>query len=265
LQVCNQIGNVAISVDPNATSAVLNTTRTVQATTQAGADQEFKRIAIEAQPPGASNNTSGCSGQNATATPTVGSTSTSGALTVNVTLPDSQGLLRNSSDSVDLSLSVPLSALPQDGSNILLDVEAPFGKVTVNGLSGVFDIRGSTGDIVVSNALLANGSHIETGQGNITFNGKLAIPTVSDPKNPPRFVLQCEKGNIDVTLPGTTSVTLDANTNVGSINSDVAINVQNNGGPVSYHGPLNAATPASPATLLLDVSTGNIAIHQQAA
>lgn len=268
MQVCDKIGNVTIAVDPNmsgATGATVTTRKTVLATTKADADQQFQHIGVEIQPPGTITNALGCPQQTTAATPTPSaSTNSATALTVNITIPDSSGLLHSSSDSVDVSIVIPPAVLPQDGPTMLLDVEAPVGKVTVNGLGGVLNIRGSTGDVVVNNAILADGSHIETGQGNITFNGKLVTPPAgSDSKNPPRFVIQSERGNIDVTLPVATAVTLDANTNIGSINSEFAINVQNSSGSATYHGPLNSAIGATPsATLVLDVSTGNVTIHK---
>ncbi|HLZ55351.1 MAG TPA: hypothetical protein VKR06_00275 [Ktedonosporobacter sp.] len=265
MQVCDKIGNVNIAVDPtmsSTTGATVTTRKIVQATTKADADQQFQRIGVEIQPPGTITNASGCPrpATNSTAdtavTPTPSAATNPTALTVNVTIPD------GSSNSVDISIVIPPGVLPQNGPTMLLDVEAPVGKVTVNGLGGVLNIRGSTGDVVVTNAILADGSHIETGQGNVTFNGKLIFPQVTDPKNPPRFVILSERGNIDVTLPVTTPVTLDANTNIGSINSEFTINVQNNKGSASYHGPLNSSSGDSPATLVLDVSTGSVNIHK---
>ena len=179
-----------------------------------------------------------------------------------MTVPDSGGFLQNNGDSVDATITLPAAALPKNGPSMQLDVEAPVGKVIVDGLSGVLNIRGSTGDVTVHHAILADGSHIETGQGNVTFDGMLVVPPTSSTQNPARFVFQSEQGNIAVTLPPTTNVTLDANTNVGAINSEFDIKVQNSSGSSNYHGPLDISAQPSPATLVLDVSTGNINIHK---
>jgi predicted membrane protein len=116
--------------------------------------------------------------------------------------------------------------------------------------------------VTVSNATLADNSHLSTGEGNITFNGTLALPSVATTQA--RFYLQSEHGNIDVTLPADTNVTLDTNTNVGKITSDFPINVQDQGGgSQSYHGPMTpSAAPSAASLLILDVSTGNVTIHK---
>lgn len=192
------------------------------------------------------------------------------ALTVNVTFPDAYRV----NDSVDVTINLPASVLPTTGPNMLLDVEAPLGNIAITGVSGILSVNGGTGDVTITHAILVDGSHLTTGQGTVTFNGLLDVP--ADPQKPARYVIQSEHG-IDVTLPDNTNVVLDANTNVGTITSDFKINVTNGGssGPVSYNGPLNiAATPTAPgapnvpsasqptSTLVLDVGTGNIAIHK---
>jgi len=77
------------------------------------------------------------------------------------------------------------------------------------------------------------------------------------------YKIQSERGNVDVTLPVTTNIILDANVNVGMINSEFAINVTNTGGSPGYCGPLlsNPLTPPS-GVLVLDVSSGNIGLHK---
>ncbi len=71
-------------------------------TSQSEADQEFKRIAVEAQPPGTVINPLACVKPQITPTPSTVTVpgDTANALTVNVTFPnpDSNGLLRSTSD-----------------------------------------------------------------------------------------------------------------------------------------------------------------------
>ena len=270
--ICDKIGNISINVNPSATTATVKTTKIVHKTSQADANQEFSRIAVEMQPPGTLTNPQACvRSQTAstpgalTATPSVpSSTTTSNAdssLVVNVDIPDSSGLLHATSDSVDVTVTLPQKLLTGDIPSMLFAVNAPVGNITIDGLSGLLDIKGNTGNIKITHAILADGSHIETGQGSVTFNGWLL--TATDTTIPGRYVFQSEQGNIDVTLPATTNVMLDANTNVGAIHSEFSIPVNNNGGPVNYSGPLNssASTPSS-TKLILDVSTGNVNIHK---
>jgi len=138
-------------------------------------------------------------------------------------------------------------------------------------LNAVLVVKNDIGDVTAHQTRLVDGSHLETGTGNIVFNGTLDTSgsLSSDPcTNPssashPVYKLQSERGNLDVTLPITTNVILDANVNVGMINSEFAINVTNTGGSPGYCGPLltNAPTPPS-GVLVLDVSSGNIGLHK---
>jgi hypothetical protein len=263
MQICDKIGNVTVMVDPTAQQTIVTTVKSVHAMSQSAADQEFQRIAVEVQPPGMVKNALTCAKPQPTATPSANGTTSSSAsaLTVNVTIPDGEGLLRSSSDAVDIKISLPKQVLPSAGPNMLLNIEAPVGDIHVDGLSGVLTIKGSTGNITVDHAILADGSHIETDQGNVNFNGLLAAP--SGPNAQARYILQSEQGNIDVTLPANTNVILDANTNVGAINSEFPLDIKNTGGPVNFHGPLNpSAGTQPPATLVLDVSTGSVNIHK---
>lgn len=270
--ICDKIGNVSITVNPAATTATVKTKKIVHKTSQADADQEFGRIVVEVQPPGTITNPQTCTRSQAlppstpgtlTATPSVPPTSSESALIVNVAIPNSDGLLRTTGDSVDVAITLPQKLLTSDVPSMLLAVNAPMGNITIDGLSGLLDIKGNTGNVTITHAVLADGSRIETGQGNVTFNGWLLTAADTNTNTPGRYVLQSEQGTIDITLPATTNVTLDANTNVGAIRSEFPIPVNNNGGPVNYAGPLNpTAGNASPTKLILDVSTGNVNIRK---
>ena len=265
LQICDKIGNISIKVDQTASSATITTNKIVHANSQSDANQEFQRISIEVQPPGTITKQLTCAKLQATptATPSVTQGNPNNTLTVNTTIPNSNGLLHNSSDAVDITLTLPSTTLPTTGPSMQVNIEAPVGNVSVDGLSGLLNIKGSTGNVSVIHAILVDGSHIETGQGNVTFNGLLVVP----PSASARYTILNEQGNIDVTLPSDTNVRLDANTNVGSIKSDFGTPIDNNNGqgPVTYFGPLNTqASPQPTSVLQLNVSTGNVNIHKAA-
>jgi hypothetical protein len=267
IQICDKIGNISLKVDPNVPTTTVKTKKIVHKASQADADQAFERIIVEVEPPGTVTSPLTCSKSGPQATPTSSSTSSSATgnaetLTVNVTIPDSEGLLRTTRDAVDVTITVPQRALPDDIASMLINIEAPVGNITIDGFSGVMKVNGSTGNVKVTHGVLAAGSQIATAQGNVSFDGWL-LPPAKDVRWP-RYLLQSEKGNIDVTLPGNTNVTLDANINIGTIQSDFPIKVHNsNGDPVNYHGPLNTqAGPPTATKLVLDVSTGNITIHR---
>jgi hypothetical protein len=124
-------------------------------------------------------------------------------------------------------------------------------------------LKDDVGDIKVDHATLSDGSHLETGTGNVTFNGSLDTTPMAN-NTTPRYKLQSETGNIDVTLPGDTNIILDANTNAGTITSDFPINITTSNNSANYYGPLNSSsTPSSTQPVLtLDVSTGNISLHR---
>ncbi|MBE3558494.1 MAG: hypothetical protein IMW89_04625 [Ktedonobacteraceae bacterium] len=269
LHVCDKIGNLSITVDPTASNITVNAKKIVQASGQGDADQKFKQMIVEIQPPGTITQRLSCARPAVTPTPTTapaGGTTESPAstpansLTVNVTIPNSSGLLANTSNAVDIAITLPPSALPKTGPTMQVNVEAPYGKVTVDGLSGMLNIRGGTGDVTVTHAILTDGSSIETGQGNLTFDGRL-LPA---PNHQAIFKLLCERGDIDATLPPDTMSTVDVVTNVGTIKSDFDIKINKDNEQVGYHGPLvpGTETRSTGALLSVHVSTGNITLHK---
>ncbi len=274
LQVCDKIGTISIAVDPTAPSGQVQvkTTKIVHAANDAAANQEFSRITIEAQPPTGITNPLACtrtvptptspgtSGSSTPATPTTGNS----ALVVNVTFPDSTGLVNTASDVVDMQITFPanLAAATSSATPLFLNVQDALGDINIDGLQGVLAVKGSSGNIKVTRAMLLSGSDIETGQGNVTFNGSLLLPT--DTTASATYILQSEQGKLDVTLPLNTAVILDASSNVGSIQgSDFTINIKGNGGPATYRGALNSGASLK-AVLTLDVSIGDITLHKAA-
>jgi hypothetical protein len=278
--VCDQVGNVTLRIDPTINKPVVALKKTVRAANQNDANKAFQQIGVEIQPPNTIIHPLTCARSQATSTASgtpvatpapnpsssAGATGSAATFTVNVVFPNSDTL----NHSVDLNIALPPGVLVSDnGPSIPVDVEAPIGDITVDGLSGVLNIRGGTGNVTVKHAILTDGSHIETAQGNVTFSGYLAAPQTdtSATGNSPtaRYIIQSEH-DVDVTLPDNTNVLLDANTNTGKITSDFPIAVTNQNGAMSYHGPLNPTAPIKPsATLVLDVSTGNVTIHKSSA
>ncbi len=236
VQVHNQIGNITVSADPNAQQASVTALKTVKAASQSAAQSEFNAMQVQA-----------------------GVDSTTNALTVNASVPSSSGtLLGNHNDTIDLTIVVP--PLNNGDTPVTLDIETSVGDIQVSGLNGVMTVKDDIGNVTVQQAHLFGGSHLETGTGNVTFTGSL--DTTLNPQT--TYKLQCEVGNLNVTLPATTSVILDANTNVGNIKSAFPINAQTSNGSANYYGPLlPGASPAPTVTLVLDVSSGNISIQKE--
>ncbi|HKF39002.1 MAG TPA: hypothetical protein VKB35_19045, partial [Ktedonobacteraceae bacterium] len=257
LQVHNSVGNLSILVDSTATQATLSAVEKVQASSSSDANKEFGRISVSAK-----------------------TGSDPSILTVNATVPGtSGGLLAGASDSVEMTIVLPPSAVsnnPTSPFTISAGV-ASTGDLSVQNFNGLLNLTGNMGSISVQHGLLTEGSCLQTNRGNVTFNGSLAIGVNSDTglipcttnttQNPhPWFSIKSEVGNVDITLSAeTTSVILDASTNSGKINGgDFNLNIQQNSdGSASYNGPLIAGTSPT-ATLVLGVSTGNISLHKGA-
>ncbi len=244
IQVHDPIGNITISVDANTTTPTVAYTKKVHAANNDDANNQFKNITVQVQPTG------------------------TGTLFVSASVPDSGSLLGNHNASVDLNITLP------EGSNTTTSTSAPtaplalkldmsIGNISVDGLSGNFQVKDDIGNITVRQAILSDGSHLQTGTGNVTFNGKLDT-TPGTNSTTVRYKLQSETGNVDATIPADTNVTLDANTNAGTITTDFPINIQSSAGSATYYGPLNPGSSqgASQAVFSLNVSTGNVYLHK---
>lgn len=265
LLVCDHIGNITITVDPQANQATIVTKKNVQAGSQNEANQTFKQLNVEIQPPSTIQQPLNCARFSPpAATPTTGSTSQGNAassLIVNVTIPNSSGLLPTTTNSVDVNITLPPAALPKP--DLFLDVESSVGNTTINGLSGQLDIKGSTGNITIKQSYLMPGSDIETGQGDISFDGRLIVP--SNPATQATYKFSSDKGTLTLSLPDTTNVTVDANTNSGKIRGDFNLPAQTKEEASNYYGPLIAGAGTPAATLTADMSLGDIVIQKQQA
>ena len=243
LQIHNQIGDVTISVDPNTTTPLVTTTKSVKATSQSDANKQFGGINVQIEPSGTAPTT----------------------LAVSASISDNTTIFSTHNDSVSIVISLPQSV--NGGTPVVLNGGSPasnitsVGNATINGLNGVLNVKNDIGNITVQNATLSPGSTLETGTGNVTFNGSVNTAAGSS-SNQSIYTLQSESGNLNVTLPASINVTLDAYTNSGSITSDFDVSrIKLADG--SLEGPIIYGTTPN-ALLKLHVSTGNIALHKGA-
>jgi hypothetical protein len=277
--VCDVIGNVLLKADPTVSKPTVTVTKNVQASSQTAADQQFQHLVATIQPPGTLSGPLSCTRLQATAiasttTPsqplstsdpsssTATTSNTNTTLTVNVTMPAG-----SSAASVDMTIALPPNVLPASGPSTIVSIETA-GNISVDGLSGLLNIKSDSGnpqnnnEIQVTHAALADGSRLST-SGAISFDGYLA--QAADPNKTAFYILEGEK-QIDVTLPGTINVTLEAYAVSGSINSQFPLQpnlLQKDKNMTSYHGPLNASVgPPVNAQLTLHVGIGSVNIHQ---
>lgn len=246
IQVHDPIGNITISVDANTTTPTVAYTKKVRAANNDDANSQFKNMTVQVQPTDASSDT----------------------LFVSASVPDNGSLLGNHNASVDINITLPEGSNTTTGTNaptapLTLKLDMSIGNISVDGLSGNFQVKDDIGNITVRQATLSDGSHLQTGTGNVTFNGKLDT-TPGTNSTTVRYKLQSETGNVDATIPADTNVTLDANTNAGTITTDFPINSQSSGGSATYYGPLNPSSGqgVAQAVFSLNVSTGNVYLHK---
>lgn len=238
LQINDAVGNVTVTVDANATAPALTYVKRVKATSSGAANTEFGKMSVQTSP--------------------LGNT----ALTVKANVPQSN-VFSQHNDAIDLTLALPSSALPATANPpFALTTTVSIGNINVTGASGLLNLTDQFGNVTVKQVTLDDGSHLGTNQGNVTFSGSINT-TPAAGSTSPLYKLQSETGNVSATLPANTNVTLDANTNLGKITSDFPISATNSSGGASYYGPLLSNGGQQPAAVLtLDVSTGNVMIHQ---
>jgi hypothetical protein len=233
LKVSSQIGSVDIAVDSSLSTPELTVIKQVREGGQAEADEEFKRISVQIQP---------------------GLTS----LQVTTTLPQSEGL-NGPNDTVNLRFKLP-TQVNQGATPFELNVELAVGDVHIQGLNGMLVVENEAGNITVERTTLTNGSSLRTVNGQVTFNGTLDTRPVAGGR--PLFQIHSEVGQLNVTLPASTAVVVDAYVNSGKIVSAFPIQVSTNAGSATYYGPLVPGSGPMPAALLrLDVGTGTINLH----
>ncbi len=229
IQIHDQIGNVTVMVDPNATTTTITSVKKVKAASSEDANNQFNNISVQVQPAG---------------TPDT-------MLSVSATVPDNGGIFSTHNDSVDLTIVIPQVSVNPTATPLGAINRAPTLKLDMS-IGGTVD-----------HAVLFDGSHLRTGTGDVTFNGSVDT-TPSTGNTTPRYKLQSETGSVDVTLQGDTNIILDANTNAGAITSDFPINVTTTDGSANYYGPLLSGSTPNPAVavLTLNVSTGSVHVHR---
>ncbi|WP_069804464.1 hypothetical protein [Thermogemmatispora onikobensis] len=233
LTISSQIGTVDITSDSRLATPELTVVKRTKAAGQAEADEEFKRISIQVQPG-------------------------PGSLQVTATLPQSEGL-NGPSDTVDLQFRLP-AQVNQSVTPFKLNVELAVGDIHIQGLTGMLVVKDEAGNITVERATLTDGSSLRTVNGQVTFSGSLDTRPVGGGK--PLFQIHSEVGQVNVTLPASTAVVVDAYVNSGKIVSAFPIQVSTNAGSATYYGPLVPGSGPMPAALLrLDVGTGAINLH----
>jgi hypothetical protein len=188
--------------------------------------------------------------------------STTGTLpTVNYATPDSNHIIVTVTDNAPPTNSVNQNKVSFDvtvPASCDLDLSASAGDIViVDGIQGTVHLQSYAGNISLSNTALTGSGSIKASAGTITFAGSVAQGAA--------YQFQSSAGGLNVTLPSNTNCHVDARTTVGSIQSDFTeIHIHNTGFTGQEgQGDIGSSNPS--ATISLEISTGSITIHMQAA
>src|SRR6266700_3266420 len=175
VQVHNQIGDVSITEDPTVTAPTVTTIKKVKATSSASASKEFGRILVQVQLPSAPSNT----------------------LTVSASIPNASGtILGKASDTVDVMITLPAAVSTNVGTPLAVNVITSVGNVLVSGMNALLVVKNNIGNVTAHQTRLVDGSHLETGTGDVIFDGTLVIScslSFNPYNTPPSAYPPCKK------------------------------------------------------------------------
>jgi Putative adhesin len=96
-----------------------------------------------------------------------------------------------------------------------LHLETGSGDISVTGMQGKMTLTSNSGALLATNVSLTSGSHLRTGSGSMVVRG--SIDTSG------QYMFQSNSGDIDVSLPRSTSFHADLVSNSGTITNDFPI------------------------------------------
>jgi hypothetical protein len=161
-----------------------------------------------------------------------------------ITVKTEGGLTMIGKKSVDFVVTVPQTCD--------LELTSDAGSITVSNVRGQISLTSNAGNIKASEVLLQGDSRLKIDAGTITFTG--AIDAIGS------YQFLTDVGSINVTLPAQTAFRLEASTDVGSIHSDFAVNIQRD----SVGAKARGETGVSPyPDLKLKTDVGSITLRKQ--
>jgi hypothetical protein len=267
LIIKNQVGNISVSIDQNASDATLASTKKVLASSSDEAKNLFNQITLTTK------QISRGSDPACTA---------SACLLITANVPTTTGgnlLGAGNGNTIDLTITLPASfnSLGQGATPNSINASTSSGNLSVSKFNGLLDLSGSTGNvnINVTGSLLFAGTCLQTTHGDINVGqgsifdlnqSSTIVPctNTTSSSDHPWFNIESGTGNVSLTLTAlSTNLLLDANTNNGKITDGFGLNIPSaSDGSATYHGPLILNTSPT-ASLYLSTSTGNITIQKQ--
>jgi DUF4097 and DUF4098 domain-containing protein YvlB len=185
--------------------------------------------------------------QEALAATTIDATQDGDTIHVHITQPSFDGFPGVTNRSLELTVTVPASA------NLELTMAA--GNLNAKGINGTLTGRVSAGNLELDDMTVSGASSLHVTAGNVEYHGALA-PNAS-------FDVSVTSGNIDISLPRTTSTHVQAGATAGnaSVRGWPGVSETHAGPNSTISVDLN---PPTTSTLSLQVTAGNVTVHPEA-
>src|SRR5579885_111289 len=242
--ICDKTGNVTLSASSQAKDVTMEVRKTVYVQHAADASPKFQAMTVSTQ----NITKSSCDWL-----PKQGDGST---LVVSANTPDDGNLLKGEQrDGIHLTIVFP-SSMVAAAAAVSVRVEAG-NNITLSGFAGKLTLLSTAGNVQAENMSLAASSMLHAQAGNIVFTGSLSGSPIQD-------LLQSDSGDISVTLPATTNVSVDASAPTGNIEDTFSPTSVNQGVVgATIKGPLNPSRGViTPGLLKLMAFTGDIVINK---
>ena len=153
----------------------------------------------------------------------------------------------------DLVIDKPLTAKTEFGDVTLLNVDAPSynleansGKVSLDSVHDRVKAHSEFGDIEVTNGEQVT-LDLKTNSGSVEYSGSLGLGP---------HILKTEFGNIYLTIPDDTSLSIEMETELGKVKSDFDITLSGEFSEKQLNGTINGGG----ASLTASTNSGNITI-----
>ncbi|MGC9334840.1 MAG: DUF4097 family beta strand repeat-containing protein [Anaerolineae bacterium] len=134
-----------------------------------------------------------------------------GTTRVNVDLPQTRP---SESSNVELTIRVP--------HRTDLDITNNVGDIEIQGVTGNMRVRSDVGSVTLDHVEVTNEADVQAGTGDVEFQGRL-------PQAEGQILLRSMVGSVEVRVPTDSRFALDAETQLGSIESDFVVDEAQSG------------------------------------
>ncbi len=172
-------------------------------------------------------------------------TQNSNTITIQVTNDSIHLFDFSASSQADLDVTVPASSD--------LQIETGSGEINATGIQGKMTLTSNSGALRATDVLLTSGSHLSTGSGSMQVRGSIGTNG--------HYMFQSNSGDIDVTLPRSSSFHADLMSNSGTITNDFPIATAHQTGV--YGRMVSGDVGSSPqSTVVIQSDSGSLHLGQ---